>query len=217
MTATKSCPYCEKEIKEGAIKCIFCKRRIYRDAVSNETKLTGRVYPAILSCMNNRYKIISGILIYYAFLISNPNTSAALLEDRFIGAIIPLFLFLFSLHNYTNYRANAIEQYKFEKEEWKYSELSPRQKFDILDMEIYTLILTITLLYSGYLYITGLICNWLCWVPYLVLVLLAIVCIYIKCKKYKSMVNKMAVGTFKKAERKSKGEQGEQPQLSNKE
>ena len=80
--------------------------------------LTGRIYPAIQSCVRNRYYIILGIFAYYGFIltadkfwskISHQNLDAVTI-NLFVSIIFTFFVF----HNLINYWSNGEEEYKLE-------------------------------------------------------------------------------------------------------
>lgn len=77
-------------------------------------KLEGRIYPAIKSCVNNRYKIITGIFSVYAFVKSSLNTN--IIAEKVSLYVAWVFTF-FVIHNSFNYFFNAWEQYSLEETE----------------------------------------------------------------------------------------------------
>ena len=121
--------------------------------VTNKDILNGRIYPAIKNCVNNRYRIVTGVFTYYAFLLSKLSNNFPQMKTKFIGSFIPIVFLLFILHNFLNYRANAKDQYEFENEGGKFCKLNKSQKFKILHMEIYSLIISSILVIVGYLVI----------------------------------------------------------------
>ncbi|MDD5007837.1 MAG: hypothetical protein PHU49_08040 [Syntrophorhabdaceae bacterium] len=74
-------------------------------------------------------------------------------DNKIIGAVIPIILFLFSVHNFFNYRENVKDQVELENNGIKYQSLSSYDKFKIIDMEIYSLILSTLLNLAGYFFI----------------------------------------------------------------
>jgi hypothetical protein len=65
---------------------------------SARLKLEGRIYPAIKSCVRNRYLIISGYLAYAGFLVSNPAIKQRiygnLLREIFVPSSIIIYCIL---------------------------------------------------------------------------------------------------------------------------
>ena len=82
----------------------------------DELKLTGRIYPSIKSCVDNRYKIVISFFAYYAFII-NVKIQAVLSNITIIQLIMSMVFTLFIFHNYYNYTRNANAQQKIEKPE----------------------------------------------------------------------------------------------------
>ena len=86
------------------------------DELSNldQLKLTGRIYPAIKSCVNNRYKIMLALFVYYNFAFS----SDVILKIRSgipLDSVMSVILIIFIIQNLTNYYFNANEQIKIER------------------------------------------------------------------------------------------------------
>ena len=75
--------------------------------------LKGRIYPAIQSCVNNRYKIILGLFVYYGYILSNKEALSTLKEhggNWICSAILTGFV----IHNLVNYWLNRDDQMKRE-------------------------------------------------------------------------------------------------------
>lgn len=89
-------------------------RRISED---DEIILKGRVYPAIQSCVGNRYKIVLGIFAFYAFILNSGQgiVSQNIQYLKIFGTIVFAF---FIIHNMCNYMKNTKEQISLEKS-WK--------------------------------------------------------------------------------------------------
>jgi len=86
------------------------------DSISENEKmiLTGRVYPALQSCLDNRYKIIVGIFAFYAFILNSDsqNIKNNICAVKLIGSFtFSAFLIL----NSANYIVNSSEKAKLEK------------------------------------------------------------------------------------------------------
>jgi hypothetical protein len=77
-------------------------------------KLEGRIYPAIQSCVSNRYRILLGVFAFYSFIAST-ELYGKIHDNRpwiLIGASIIFIAFI--VHNMFNYWKNAQEQYAAE-------------------------------------------------------------------------------------------------------
>jgi hypothetical protein len=77
---------------------------------SARLKLEGRIYPAIKSCVRNRYLIISGYLAYAGFLVSNPAIKQRIYGNLLREIFVPLVFLAFVIHNLFNYSSNNNEQ-----------------------------------------------------------------------------------------------------------
>jgi len=96
-------------------------KKLYLRNEDTNLFLTGRIYPAIKSCVNNRYKIVLAFFAYYSFMLNS-----FILNSDYVGGDIwkiwirdvnPAASILFALFitlNSVNYFSNALEQYKFE-------------------------------------------------------------------------------------------------------
>ncbi|MDH4239810.1 MAG: hypothetical protein OEW48_09625 [Phycisphaerae bacterium] len=92
---------------------------MYNQSLSNidKTKLEGRIYPAIQSCVGNRYKIILGIFAYYGFMLLQSDKSWFLnigCRIHVLNLAASFIFTLFVIHNTANYFANASEQKEIE-------------------------------------------------------------------------------------------------------
>lgn len=76
--------------------------------------LQGRIYPAIQSCVNNRYKIILGIFIYYGFILSNDNIFQTFKNHPYFNLIPSIIFTGFIVHNFLNYDFNSEDRIKHE-------------------------------------------------------------------------------------------------------
>lgn len=86
--------------------------------MENKDKLVGRIYPAIQSCVQNRYFIIIGIFAFYSFILT---TGLKSLEGRLrliqlYGSIAFSVIIIF---NSINYCINSADQYECENEHFK--------------------------------------------------------------------------------------------------
>jgi len=80
----------------------------------NKMILQGRVYPAIQSCVNNRYKIILGIFAYYAFIFSSGRFTEDI-RGLFVNFLVSVIFTIFLIHNLVNYWLNNNEKCELEK------------------------------------------------------------------------------------------------------
>ena len=125
---------------------------------NNEFILSNRIYPAISSCVSNRYKIVSGLFAVYAFIASSLNTNKDIINQdvAFYSALVFTF---FVIHNLLNYGFNACEQYELEdelegkkSEDMAHSETKGRY-LDILKAEGLFSFIMIVVIWYGYFYI----------------------------------------------------------------
>jgi hypothetical protein len=98
--------------------------------MTDQEILQGRIYPAIQSCINNRYKIILGLFVYYGYVLSHREVLCTLREHggNFICSLI---LTGFVIHNLVNYWGNRDDQMKREPKhgvkkywEWPWIEIT---------------------------------------------------------------------------------------------
>ena len=91
----------------------------------NKFILQGRIYPAIQSCVNNRYKIILGIFVYYGFILSNDKIFQTFKNHPYFNLISSIIFTVFIVHNFFNYHFNSKDRVKHEgvKENFFYMNL----------------------------------------------------------------------------------------------
>ncbi len=78
--------------------------------------LKGRIYPAIKSCVNNRYKILVGYFTFYSSLLVMSSNEIINSETSTNIKLITNIIFIFIIiHNYINYLLNNWEEMKLEK------------------------------------------------------------------------------------------------------
>jgi hypothetical protein len=82
--------------------------------ISNKDILENRIYPSIKACVNNRYKIVTGIFTVYAFIASSLNINKAIISPNVSNFVAWVFTF-FVVHNAVNYTCNAWTQYNLEE------------------------------------------------------------------------------------------------------
>jgi len=82
------------------------------EAIKEDDKiiLQGRIYPAIQSCVNNRYKIVLGLFVYYAFILNNDKIYCAFKTQPFFNFVSSLIFSAFVVHNFFNYWLNGKDQ-----------------------------------------------------------------------------------------------------------
>ncbi len=80
---------------------------------SDKTILTGRIYPAIQSCVSNRYKIIVGYFVIVGFLLINKEKLKEFIDSG-TAVFLAIIFTIFVIHNSVNYWRNAQEQWKLE-------------------------------------------------------------------------------------------------------
>lgn len=94
-------------------------------------KLTGRIYPAIKSCVDNRWKIMFALLAYYNFAYSSEfiltMRSAFKIDD-----VMSLILIIFIIQNLVNYYFNTKEQIIIDRNEKKRWEVIKASKVEII-------------------------------------------------------------------------------------
>ncbi len=81
---------------------------------SEKTILTGRIYPAIQSCVNNRYKIIVGYFAVVGFLLAVSDEKSEELIESGAASFLALIFSLFVVHNSVNYWRNSSDQSEHE-------------------------------------------------------------------------------------------------------
>lgn len=107
----------------------------------NKTILTGRIYPAIQSCVGNRYKIIVGYFLIVGYLLINKDKLKEVIDS---GAFYLAVIFtIFVIHNFFNYFLNAREQWKLE---------DTKKTFPII--ETVSSIVMMGLIWGGYRFLT---------------------------------------------------------------
>lgn len=82
------------------------------DNLSEKDKviLQGRIYPAIQSCVQNRYYLLLGIFAYYSFIFTSPEFQKKINANPEVSCLISLIFTVFIVHNLMNYWLNSIEQ-----------------------------------------------------------------------------------------------------------
>jgi len=108
----------------------------------NKTILTGRIYPALQSCVSNRYKIIVGYFAVVGFLLIDKEKLKELIASGSVVFLAIIFTF-FVVHNSVNYCLNAKEQQKREGQK--------EDKFPLVDI-LSSVIMSI-LIWIGYCFL----------------------------------------------------------------
>jgi hypothetical protein len=115
--------------------------------------LTGRIYPAIQSCVRNRYLIVLGIFAYYSFVFTSERFDNLCENQRFkINVLVSLIFSFFVAHNLANYWLNQKDEVKIERGEtyeWK-----DFKKYPCMEI-VFSLIVLCLIWGSQYLFFTG--------------------------------------------------------------
>ena len=77
--------------------------------------LYGRIYPAIKACVNNRYRALVGLVVYYSFVYRSERFWNMISQEKWIAGIISIAFGIFIVHNSWNYYQNGREQMKLEE------------------------------------------------------------------------------------------------------
>ncbi len=80
---------------------------------ADKTKLTGRIYPTILNCVNNRYKIIAGYFAIVGFLLVIEKLLKQFIDSGTLVYLPIIFTILVFLNSF-NYLLNTKEQCELE-------------------------------------------------------------------------------------------------------
>ena len=75
---------------------------------ADKTKLTGRIYPTILNCVNNRYKIIAGYFAIVGFLLVIEKLLKQFIDSGTLVYLPIIFTILVFLNTF-NYWLNTKE------------------------------------------------------------------------------------------------------------
>jgi len=109
--------------------------------------LTGRIYPAIQSCVGNRYKIIVGYFAIVGFLLFDNDKLKIFINSG--GALFVAIIFtIFVIHNSYNYWRNARKQWILEKVEEK-----------IPIVEIFSFLIMVILIWCGFIFLNLQVCT----------------------------------------------------------
>ena len=84
-----------------------------QNQIKNEVILTGRIYPAILNCVNNRYKIIAGYIAIVGFLLVADEVFSIIIKTGTLW-ILPAIFTVFVILNSCNYYYNTKDQIDLE-------------------------------------------------------------------------------------------------------
>ena len=112
-----------------------------------KTILTGRIYPAIQSCVGNRYKIIIGYFAIVGFLLVNDEVLKRFIEYKAAALLAAVFM-VFSIFNLVNYWLNAKEQWKLE---------GIKKKFPLV--EFLSTVVMVWLIWGGYFVLKQFACS----------------------------------------------------------
>lgn len=116
--------------------------------ISDRSKsiLTGRIYPAIQSCVSNRYKIVVGYFAVVGFLLGVDKEKLKELVETDSVALLAIIFTLFVFHNPSNYWLNANEQQRLEEPE-------EQNKNKLPLLEIYSSAIMFILIWIGYCFL----------------------------------------------------------------
>lgn len=112
-----------------------------------KTILTGRIYPAIQSCVGNRYKIIIGYFAIVGFLLVNDEVLKRFVEYKAAALLAAVFM-VFAIFNLVNYWLNAKEQWKLE---------GVKKKFPLV--EFLSTVVMVVLIWGGYFVLKQFACS----------------------------------------------------------
>lgn len=112
-----------------------------------KTILTGRIYPAIQSCVGNRYKIIIGYFAIVGFLLINDEVLKRFVEYKAAALLAAVFT-VFAIFNLVNYWLNAKEQWKLE---------GIKKKFPLI--EFLSTVVMVALILGGYFVLRQFACS----------------------------------------------------------
>ncbi len=109
-------------------------------------KLKGRIYPAIQSCVGNRYKILISFFAFYSFIMTSEISSIRNNFDNIQKYASILFILLSGL-NFYNYWRNAKEQWGIENNGKKYGW---REWYNCIDVELFFFLIMVSLVFLFY-------------------------------------------------------------------
>ena len=86
------------------------------DRLSELDKLTLKdaIFPALLSCVNNRYRIVLGVFLYYAFILNSLKLFEPTMKKE-VNLISSVIFTFFVLHNALNYWMNSRDREDIER------------------------------------------------------------------------------------------------------
>ena len=113
---------------------------------ADKAKLTGRIYPTILNCVNNRYKIIAGYFAIVGFLLVIEKLLKQFIDSGTLVYLPIIFTILVFLNTF-NYWLNTKEQCELENRNKNISVL----KESWLDIA-FSLVMAI-LIWGGYFFL----------------------------------------------------------------
>jgi hypothetical protein len=108
--------------------------------------LTGRIYPAIQSCVSNRYKIVVGYFAVVGFLLGVDKEKLKELVETGSVTLLAIIFTLFVFHNLSNYWLNANEQQRLEEPE-------EQNKNKLPLLEIFSSAIMFILIWIGYCFL----------------------------------------------------------------
>ena len=112
----------------------------------SKTILTGRIYPAIQSCVSNRYKIVVGHYAIVGFLLVLDKAKIKELVASGSVTLLAVIFTLFVFHNLSNYWLNANEQRTLEG-------LEKNGESNLPLLEIFSSVIMLILIWVGYCFL----------------------------------------------------------------
>ncbi len=108
--------------------------------------LKGRIWPAIQSCVSNRYKILLSFFAFYSFIMKS--TIISITDRHDIQLYTSILFFILTIINSYNYSENSHEQW--EKEHNQHRNRSWKEWFRCNDVEIAFFVIMMDLVVGGY-------------------------------------------------------------------
>lgn len=113
---------------------------------SDKTILTGRVYPAIQNCANNRYKIIVGYFAVIGYVIFSSERLHIFVDSGAALGVAIIFT-SFVIHNSINYWIHAAVQWEREKPHIE------RVGFQVPIIEVASSLIMLGMIWGGFYFI----------------------------------------------------------------
>ena len=111
----------------------------------SKTILTGRIYPAIQSCVANRYRILVGYFTVVGILLAWEKAKLKELVSSGAACLLTIVFTLFVIHNCINYCLNALEQRQLEQAKEK-----DHCRIQYVGVEIVSSLIMLVVIWAGY-------------------------------------------------------------------